>query len=179
MINKALSNPNQIENVEFLVGDALNLPFENNRFDNVVFRRGAFMVLGDELVVSDTINISERGRLTHYDARLDGFISHLEIKTKNLEIASDSSIDVDGRGYLGGKREGNGCAGQTEDGFSGSTESSGGSFGGKGAIYTGTPNDIYGSVTEPQGNGSGGSCRGAGHGGDGGGNVPPPAQHGR
>jgi large repetitive protein len=139
------------------------------RFDNVRFRRGGFLVLGDRLIVSDTMNIDEYGRLTHYDATM-GFTSMLDVTVGRLEITATGSIDTNARGYLGGNRNGNDCSGQTEGNANGSTYRAGGSYGGLGGAVEGTPNTIYGSLTNPAALGSGGSCGYYSYvGGDGGG----------
>ena len=69
------------------------------RFDNVYFRRGGFLVLGDRLEVSDTLRIGEYGVLTHYDARAL-WESHLEITASTIEIDATGAINVDQRGCL-------------------------------------------------------------------------------
>ena len=139
------------------------------RFDNVYFRRGGFMVLGDQMVVTDTLRIDEHGALTHFDATLDSK-SHLELTVETLEITDTGSINTNQRGYLGGSRNGNDCTGQTEGNTDGATARSGGSFGGLGASYVGTPNPVYGNLTNPVNLGSGGGCYDSSRpGGDGGG----------
>jgi len=141
------------------------------RFDSVYFRRGGFMVLGDQLVVSDTMRIDEYGRLTHFDATLD-FESRLDLTVGMLEITDTGSINTDARGYLGGSQGDNDCTGQTEGNSDGATYRSGGSYGGLGSDYQGTPNPVYGSLTNPANLGSGGGCYGDSRpGGDGGGWV--------
>jgi len=142
------------------------------RFDNVFFRRGGFMVLGDRLVVDDTMLIDEYGRLTHYDATMT-FESHLDLTVGTLEITDTGSINVDSRGYLGGYRGGNDCSGQTEGNTDGSDFRSGGSYGGLGGSpYSGIPNPVYGNLTAPSELGSGGACYSDSRpGGDGGGRV--------
>ncbi|HCE66252.1 MAG TPA: hypothetical protein DER40_01640 [Geobacter sp.] len=141
------------------------------RFDNVHFRRGGFLVMGDRLIVGDTMKIDEYGQLTHYDATMN-FEPRLDLTVGTLEIIGNSSINVDARGYLGGSRGGNDCSGQTIGNVDGSLHRSGGSYGGLGGAWGGTPNGIYGSMTDPAGLGSGGSCGDYGRvGGDGGGWV--------
>ena len=142
------------------------------RFDNVYFRRGGFLVLGDQMVVTDTMLIDEYGALTHFDATLD-FESRLELTVSTLEITDTSSINTNERGYLGGSRNGNDCTGQTEGNTDGATRRSGGSYGGIGASYdAGTPNPVYGNLTNPANLGSGGGCYDSSRpGGDGGGWV--------
>ena len=143
------------------------------RFDNVYFRRGGFLVAGDSLMVNGTMRIDEYGQLTHYDATLN-YETLLDLTVGTLEITSTGSINVDGRGYLGGKGGGNGCRGRTVGNADGSTYRSGGSYGGLVGSYSGgIPNSVYGSLTDPEGLGSGGSCGGNNDnaGGDGGGWV--------
>ncbi len=147
------------------------------RFDNVFFRRGGFMVLGDRLVVDDTMLIDEYGRLTHYDATMS-FESHLDLTVGTLDISSTGSINVDLRGYLGGYRGANDCSGQTVGNTDGASGTAGGSYGGLGGFYGGgVPNSIYGLETDPMELGSGGGCYNSNRpGGDGGGRVDILAQ---
>jgi hypothetical protein len=142
------------------------------RFDNVYFRRGGYMVVGDWLVVGGTMKIDEYGRLTHFDATMD-FESHLDLTVGTLEVTSTSSINVDARGYLGGSRSGNDATGQTTGNTNGAAPRSGGSYGGLGGVFDGGPtNPIYGSLTDPADLGSGGSNGSSNYGGgDGGGWV--------
>ena len=141
------------------------------RFDNVYFRRGGFLVLGDRLIVDETMRIDEYGRLTHYDAGTS-WESRLDLDVGLLEITATGSVNVDLRGYLGGNHNGAGGSGRTLGNVDGAAYRSGGSYGGIGGQYDGTTNAIYGSVTTPQALGSGGS---KGYyseaGGDGGGRV--------
>jgi hypothetical protein len=146
------------------------------RFDNVYFRRGGFLVLGERLVVTDTLRVDEYGRVTHYDATRDGE-SRLDLTVGRLEITATGSINVDERGYLGGGKSGNDCSGQTVGNTDGSTSCSGGSYGGLGGDWAGVPNPTYGSLTAPADLGSGGGCGPYGRiGGDGGGWVKILAQ---
>jgi len=141
------------------------------RFDNVFFRRGGFLVMGDELRVGNAMLIDEHGVLTHYDATAT-FDSRLRMSVEDLDITTNGAIDVSGRGYPGGRSSGNTWnEGQTTNHTAGAAYRSGGSYGGLGASYSGgTPNPIYGSETNPVHLGSGGSC-GSSYvpGGDGGG----------
>ncbi len=141
-----------------------------NRFDNVFFRRGGFLTLGDRLVVTDQVRIDDYGTLTHFDATL-AFEPHLDLTAGTVHVTSTGSIDVDGRGYLGGGRQGNGCNGRTLGNAEGAVYRSAGSYGGPGGLFDGGPaNPVYGSLTDPAALGSGGSCGTYGRvGGDGGG----------
>jgi large repetitive protein len=140
------------------------------RFDNVHFRRGGFLVLGDRLEVLDTLRIEEYGRITHYDAS-PGWESRLDIRAGTLEISATASINTDARGYLGGRHDGNNLdEGLTLGNVPGASKRSGASYGGLGARIEGTTNSIYGSLTDPAALGSGGSIGYYGEaGGDGGG----------
>jgi hypothetical protein len=152
------------------VGDAYSAI---NRFDNIYFRRGGYMVLGDRLIVGGMIKIDEYGKLTHYDATTN-FEPMLDVTASSLEVSSTSSINVDARGYLGGSHNGNGVTGRTAGNVSGAVARSGGSYGGLGGVYDGGPtNPLYGSSTNPMDLGSGGSvgCGSGWRGGDGGGWV--------
>ncbi|MEM4722025.1 MAG: Ig-like domain-containing protein, partial [Candidatus Methanomethylicaceae archaeon] len=121
------------------------------RFDNVYFRRGGYLVMGDPLVVTGTMRIDEYGKLTHYDTTLN-FESMLDLTVGNLVITSTGSINVDGRGYVGGQGSGDACRGRTIGNALGSTYRSGGSYGGLGGSYQGgVPNPVYGSLTDPAG----------------------------
>ncbi|MEM4721726.1 MAG: Ig-like domain-containing protein, partial [Candidatus Methanomethylicaceae archaeon] len=86
--------------------------------------------------------------LTHPETTMTSeYGINLELWT--LTVDSSSSINVDGRGYLGGMREGNDCTGQTQGNTNGSTYRSGGSYGGLGGAYDGTPNPVYGNFVMP------------------------------
>jgi len=127
------------------------------RFDNVYFRRGGFLVLGDRLIVGNDMRIDEYGELTHYATTLN-FEPRLDLTAGTLEITGTGSIKVDAQGYLGGDRGGNDCTGQTFGNVNGSAFKSGGSYGGLGGAWGGTPNGIYGGLTDPAALGSGGGC---------------------
>ena len=128
------------------------------RFDNVYFRRGGFLVVGDRLMVDGLMRIDDHGQLTHFDASL-AFEPHLDLTVGTLQIGTTGSINLDGRGYLGGIRGGNDCSGRTVGNIPGSVYRSAGSYGGKGAVFDGGPaNVVYGSVSDPAALGSGGSC---------------------
>ena len=140
-------------------------------FDNVTLRRGAFVVCDDKVNVINQMQIAENSVLTHYDARGSGFTARLDLILGSLQILAGSSINVDGRGYVGGCTDGYGASGQTIPGLTGSTERSGGSYGGRGVNSSGVSNLTYGASLNPNELGSGGSCGGGYGGGDGGGLV--------
>ncbi|HQH27396.1 MAG TPA: hypothetical protein PLP17_08375, partial [Oligoflexia bacterium] len=141
------------------------------RFDNVFLRRGAWVVLGDKLLVQTKLQLAERSVLTHYDAT-PVFSSRLELEAGSIEITADSSINASQRGYPGGLHEGNiSCTAVSAPGVTGAQQRSGGSYGGLGYPESGAPNAVYGNITEPKHLGSGGSCGGGYFGGDGGGSV--------
>ena len=147
------------------------------RFDNVYFRRGGFMVLGDQMIVEDTMAIDEYGRLSHYDATTV-FESRLDLTVEHLNISATGSINVNARGYLGGRHNNSDDSGYTIGNTLGATYRSGGSHGGLGGAFDGIPNGIYGSMDLPVDLGSGGS-RGyynSNLGGDGGGRIEVTAQ---
>ena len=140
-------------------------------FDNVYFRRGGWLVLGDQLAVEDTMAIGEYGRLDHFDATIS-YEPRLDLTAGVLHILETGAINITGRGYLGG-RHGNNAdydEGRTLDNALGSTSRSGGSYGGLGGAYDGVANGVYGDATNPAALGSGGSDGSSNvAGGDGGG----------
>jgi len=134
-------------------------------------------VVGTTLTVNGyhrfkNIDLLQNATLTHSETTLTTEYG-LDIEAWTITVDSTSKINVDGRGYLGGMREGNDCTGQTIGNTNGSAYRSGGSYGGLGGVFDGgPPNPIYGSLTDPADLGSGGSC-GAWNrqGGDGGGKI--------
>ncbi|MBU0679558.1 MAG: Ig-like domain-containing protein [Verrucomicrobia bacterium] len=146
-----------------------------HRFDNIFFRRGGSLRCGDKVVVGDTVRIDEHGKLTHFKATTT-FESRLDLTVGTLELSSNGYINADAVGYLGGEHHQNvGVnSGRTENNSAGSTERAGGSYGGLGGHWgAGAPNSVYGSMTNPEELGSGGSRGGSDSwwGGDGGGWV--------
>jgi len=141
------------------------------RFDNVIFRRGGNLVVGDLLEVTDTMQIVEYGLLRHYETTAE-FINWLDLTVGNLAIDVNSRIDVTSRGYIGGREGG---SGRTLGNAVGSGAGAGGSYGGLGGRYvsgsSGWPNSVYGSLTDPLDLGSGGGAWGGSDGGDGGGLI--------
>ncbi|HEU4887385.1 MAG TPA: Ig-like domain-containing protein, partial [Thermoanaerobaculia bacterium] len=102
--------------------------------------------------------------------------------TDNLFVDADSSINVTGKGYLGGlrSREGGGLSNSSRTGRTLGGTTTGGAFdadasyAGFGGSYLGSTNATYGSITDPVDMGSGGGAQpegGSRPGGNGGGAV--------
>ena len=145
------------------------------RFDNVFFRRGGNLMVGDLLGVADTMQIAEYGLLTHYEAT-PSFVNWLDLTVENLTIDADSRIEVSARGYSGGKSWQE--KGRTRGNVYGSARGAGGSYGGLGGGYQGAvPNPGYGDLTNPLDLGSGGGAWDNEDGGDGGGLILIKASH--
>ena len=139
------------------------------RFDNVTFRRGGNLKMGDLLVVEETMLIDEYGMLTHFDADT-AFVSRLDLSVDNLIVETSGRIDASGRGYVGGT--GHNESGRMLDNIYGSTHHAGGSYGGLGGSYSeGVSGVTYGSETDPVDLGGGGGADGYTDGGDGGGRI--------
>ena len=143
------------------------------RFENVEFRRGGRLEVGDPITVLNTVDLKEYGVLTHPETttRYEG---SLDLAVGTLLIDATASIDVTGRGYLGGNRSGLGETAHTVGFAPGAGHGNGGSYGGLGGHYSGAgssqPNPVYGDLTDPTDLGSGGGAWN-GNGGDGGGRV--------
>ncbi|MCP4381711.1 MAG: hypothetical protein GY798_09915, partial [Hyphomicrobiales bacterium] len=125
-------------------------------------------------ITSDTLTLSNNSLLTHPGATTTDEYS-LAINTTTLTIDTSSSIDVTGKGYLGGNSGGNSgnyarTIGNTTTG--GSFQSSAGSYGGLGGKYSTQPvNAVYGNLYNPNELGSGGGGDNGNSGGNGGGLV--------
>jgi hypothetical protein len=143
------------------------------RFDNVILRRGAWLVTSDKLTVNQEFRITENSVVTHYNSNTN-FIPGMDITAGTITVSSNSAINVDGRGYLGGQAGNNTSNfGRTTNNADGASVRSAGSHGGIGGVFGGVPNPIYGDVKTPVELGSGGSSRGdnAVAGGNGGGRI--------
>ena len=140
-----------------------------HEYDNVIFRRGGNLVLGDPMKVSEQMKIADFGMLTHYEATT-ALEPWLTLDVGHLLIEATGRIDVTGRGYIGGRTHHE--RGRTLGNAWGSGAGAGGSYGGLGGQYSsGAPNPLYGSQTDPVDLGSGGGAWGDADGGDGGGRV--------
>ena len=118
------------------------------------------LVSGNRVTLSSLL-LTNGATLTH-DGTTDTFESRLELNVGDLNISSDSQIDVSGRGYLGGFNGANfvnwtgRTLGNTVNG--GSMRRNGGSYGGLGAFGNAEQfvNATYGSFYDPNELGSGG-----------------------
>jgi hypothetical protein len=140
---------------------------------NLTLNGGNVTVAG-AVNVTGTLSLTNGSVLTQYGATTTAQYA-LNVTAASVSIDSTSKIDVSGKGYLGGYQGGNSTNtgmtfGNTTTG--GSTQYTGGSYGGLGGIsnYGGTVNATYGNMQQPGEVGSGGGGSGA-PGGDGGGLV--------
>jgi RHS repeat-associated protein len=109
-------------------------------------------------IIAATVNLVNGGVLTHVPSTAST-VSKLDLSAGTVTIDSDSSIDVSGRGFLGGFQPENPFSdgsGMTKGFQKGSTEGSPGSYGGLG-IPAETANSVYGDFRDPQDPGSGGA----------------------
>ena len=161
--------PNEHGTVFSIVAAAGRIYSGFYRFDNLTFRRGGNLLLGDRLEVTGVLTLAEHAQLSHY-AATDSSTSGLYLTLGSLNIDSSSRIDVTGRGYRGGSQNVNWDPGKTAGNAVGSQHAAGGSHGGLGSSYdgSGVPNPLYDSLTNPTELGSGGgnySTTGSGAGG--------------
>ncbi|MFT6816858.1 MAG: UDP-3-O-[3-hydroxymyristoyl] glucosamine N-acyltransferase [Myxococcota bacterium] len=141
-----------------------------------------------DLVVSSTVTVSgthhfrsltvqSGGNVTHAAGELDGVLLTI---SHNLDVRTGGSINVSGRGGLGGTGNSQGNlnaetwspTGMTR--VDGADEQAGGSYGAQGKRYTyGRLNAVYGDPRNPVELGSGGGIKnsGSGSGGRGGGRI--------
>ncbi len=141
------------------------------RFDNVVLRRGGFLLTDDLLRVDGTLSIDEHGLVSHRDATAAFDSVRVDLEAGSLVIGATGAIDASARGYLGGQHGNPDWFGRTIGNAAGSTYRSGGSYGGLGGAWDGVPNPVYGDASDPAQLGSGGSPGACGRGGDGGGLI--------
>ncbi|MBK1631036.1 hypothetical protein CKO31_09840 [Thiohalocapsa halophila] len=109
--------------------------------------------------------------LTHRDATDTEDAVGIELTAWTITVDASSSVDVVGRGYLGGR--GFSEAGRTVGNQAGASAFAGGSYGGLGGRHSDsyTPNPVYGDLILPTDLGSGGGAAGNSDGGDGGGRM--------
>jgi len=142
------------------------------------------LTVGDR-ITADSINLTNNAVLTHPTTTGTATFK-VDIGAQTFIIDATSRIDVNGRGYLGGRRPGNpfANAGMTVGFVQGSTTRTGGSYGGLGGVGfngvagSGVPNPVYGDFRNPNDAGSGGGndSFNAGQGGNGGGLIRIVAQ---
>jgi cysteine-rich repeat protein len=101
------------------------------------------------LDVAGRLELRGTAVVTHPAATADRAYD-LEIQANRLEIAAGAAIDVSGRGYPAGRTVGNTTVGA-------SSGRCGGSHGGRGGLYDGTPAAAYGDLRLPRLPGSGGA----------------------
>ena len=130
-------------------------------------------VIGTTLTVNGAhtfknIELLNGAKLTHSPATTTTEYS-LDLTAWTISIDETSSINLDGKGYLGGR--GDWEQGRTLGNMLGSNRGAGGGYGGLGGRYDSNwaPNNPYGDLTEPANLGSGGGAWGGDDGGDGGG----------
>ena len=126
--------------------------------DDKVFSVDRLVMAGTNIVAAavngapldaQAISVLEGAVLTHpVTTPAQAFALRLTVRDR-LTIDAASKIDVSGRGYGQGRTLGNTTAG-------GATGESGGSYGGLGAAWDGSPNATYGDYHDPQEWGSGG-----------------------
>ena len=148
------------------------LPIPNEfTFDHIIIRNNARAIVDDPIVVNDSLQILTGSILTHSVAQTNG----VRITAKRVFVDATSAIDVSGKGYRGGRRDGNSNdRGETLNGQPGAQVRAGGSYGGLGGVQDGPGgNLVYGTPYDPVYLGAGGSSRGDGFGagGNGGGRI--------
>lgn len=154
-----------------VIDGATTIALGDSTFDNLNVRIDAATVTLGGHHVFHNVELINGAVLTHPDTDLTNEYS-VDLDVWTLTIDSTSSVNVNDKGYLGGGHGANsGSTGRTVGNIEGSTYRSGGSYGGVGGAYDGTPCATYGDLTMPVDLGSGGSSGGCGVGGDGGGRV--------
>ncbi len=132
------------------------------QFPNAVFEVAEPLFEGSVNVVLDgaTLTVNNIGGMDNLQllnsSILKGFaLTPLEITADSITIDAGSSVDMSGRGYAGGYTLGN-----TTDGAS--LSGAGGSYGGRGGVYTGNSasDQVYGDYRNPNEFGSGSSYYG-------------------
>jgi RHS repeat-associated protein len=108
-------------------------------------------------IIADTTTLTTNAVLTHLPTTVSATFK-VDLHTDSLTIDSTSRVDATGFGFLGAGRPGNPSSRGMTLGFQlGSTSGAGGSYGGLGgATAGGTPNPVYGNLTNPNEPGSGG-----------------------
>lgn len=157
------------------LGTGTSIEAGNTACDNVNLRINAATVTVAGAHAFHNVELLNGAVLTHPETT-GTEESGLDIAAWTLTVDSNSAVNVDGRGYLGGERPGNAGTneGRTLGNVPGSTIRAGGSHGGSGgATSGGIPNALYGDLKAPSDPGSGGGRGGDDNwpGGDGGGRI--------
>ena len=138
-------------------------------FDNKNLRIVGTTVTLDGYHAFKNVELVNGAVLTHPETDLTREYG-LNFVAWTLTIDGTSAINMDGRGYLGGKNWQE--KGRTIGNVYGSARGAGGSYGGLGGGYQGAvPNPVYGDLTSPLDLGSGGGAWDNEDGGDGGGRL--------
>ncbi len=152
-----------------VIDSPLNIDEDNTEYENLNLK-----IVGATVTISGhhtfhNVELLNGAVLTHPDITEEHEYS-LDISVWSLLIDDQSSVDVTGRGYTGGEDYNE--SGHAPAGITGASAGAGGSYGGSGAAYSnGTPNKIYGDLTDPEEPGSGGGAWSNYDGGDGGGFI--------
>ncbi|MCP4214762.1 MAG: hypothetical protein GY765_08890 [bacterium] len=121
------------------------------------------------LEVDGRLSLQGGSTITHSPGTIDSTYT-LKVKADILDIDTSSSINADGRGYMGGVYGNQNGYTLTNTNTYGSNSTAGGSYGGFGGVNgVEVSNKTYGSITNPTDPGSGGghyqSCNGGAGGG--------------
>jgi large repetitive protein len=168
-----VTTPNE-HGIAFSDVAAVGATYEGDyRYANLLLRRGGHLEVGDLLRVTDRLDITDYGLLTH-PRTTTTYAGLLDLIAGDIEVDATGRIDVTARGYLGAPRAGLGDTAHTQGFQAGSGVGSGGSHGGLGGRYapaTGQPAPVYGDETDPLDLGGGGGGWVGNAGGDGGGRI--------
>jgi len=158
-------------------GQGANSPFTDlllpsgQTFAAIRLQNGARVIVNQPIRISGDLTLTGNALLTHPTAAESG----LDIEARRVVVEAGSAIDVVDRGYLGGNQSTPFVtAGTTLNGQAGAQQGAGGSYGGRGALFSGgnrITNPVYGDVRRPIHLGSGGGGWGNGAGGNGGGRI--------
>ncbi len=153
-------------------------PNTDVQFPALNVTNGSNLLLGVKSLQLPALSLTNSSNLTHLDATATQ-VYGLDISVGGaMSIDATSAVNVNGRGYLGGRRPGNSIDyGRTSGNVTtnGSSKRAGGSYGGTGGSGTGAIiGSSYGVLTdptEPGGGGGGYNYYGDYPGGDGGGLI--------
>ena len=126
-------------------------------YGDVIITNGATLTFDGHVTLhANSLILTDNSILTHSSATTET-TSSLELDVGTLTIDETSSIDVSGKGYLGGRQGGTDDYGRTLGNVSGSCTYTGGSYGGLGGKYENYQiAETYGDYKNPDHLGSGG-----------------------
>ncbi|MCP4391181.1 MAG: hypothetical protein GY802_23010, partial [Gammaproteobacteria bacterium] len=131
-----------VDNSGYLADNTAEAEISGIQVNDRLIVRGAgseASLIGSTTEVFDEILLQQGGILTHATA-VDSLSPGLDVQVRRMEVDSVSKLDISGRGLV----------------FSG-TSRAGGSYGGRGGIYTtGISNNTYGDYRQPVDFGAGG-----------------------